>query len=77
MKSFGQTIKLARFHQLLELKGASDKMGICKDYLSRIETGAKPATRQLIKSALRCGFLTEDESKIFIQELFDRKNKLP
>lgn len=75
MTSFGQTIKCARFHKLLEAKEAASLMGICQGYLSRIENDALPATRQLIKSALRCGFLTEDESKVFIQELFDRKNK--
>ena len=75
MKSFGKAIKLGRFHQFLETKEAANKMGICTAYLSRIENGKLPATRHLIKSALRCGFITEDESKVFIQELFDRRNK--
>lgn len=75
MKSFGQTIKLGRFKQLLESKEAADKMFISKYYLSRVENDKFPATRQLIKSALRCGFITEEESKEFIQQLFDRKSK--
>lgn len=75
MKSFGQTIKRGRFSQLLEAKEAANKMGICSHYLSRIENDANPSTRQLIKSALRCGFITTEESEEFIQQLFDRKNK--
>jgi len=76
-ESFGQTIKRARFSKLLELKEAADKMGICSFYLSRVECDRAPATRGLIKSAIRCGFITEEQSQEFIQELFDRKNKRP
>ena len=75
MTSFGQIIKRARFNQLLSLKEAANKMGICKYYLCRIESERSPPTIGLIKSSLRCGFLTEEESKEFIKDLFNRKNK--
>jgi len=75
MSSFGQTIKLARFKQLLEGKEAANKMGICQQYLSRIENDKFPPTKQTIKSALRCGFITQEESIEFINQMFEKSNK--
>ena len=75
MKSFGQTIKLGRFKQFLEAAQAADRMGICPAYLSRIENDAVQTNLQLIKSALRCGFITYEESQDFAQQLFERKAK--
>jgi len=75
MKSFGLAVRNGRYLQFLECKEAAGKMGICQEYLSRLENDKCPSTMRVIKSALRNRFISEEEAIEFMQQIFDRKNK--
>ena len=67
--TFADSILLAKKRNLLTSKEISNKLGISYGYYWRLESGKEPPTVYVLKSAIRCGFITEDEKNIFINEL--------